>query len=116
MNLPHPSPASPALVLREGPFSRLRAPSDGAGAALAGRPYFTSLDGLRALSILGVLWHHVGASNHAWRLLDRGAHGVTLFFVISGFIITTGLLRERERFGSISCSRFFMRRTLRIFP
>ena len=39
-----------------------------------------------------------------------------MFFVLSGFLIVTLLLREKERFGNISLKKFYMRRTLRIFP
>lgn len=77
---------------------------------------FNSLDGLRALSILAVIWHHAGTQNNAWRLLDRGFLGVDLFFVISGFLIVTLLLREPSDTGAISLKKFYMRRTLRIFP
>ena len=79
--------------------------------------HFGSLDGLRCLSILYVIWHHARLEQETGiHLLDRGYHGVQLFFVISGFLITTLLLRERERFGAISYSRFLARRALRIFP
>jgi peptidoglycan/LPS O-acetylase OafA/YrhL len=78
--------------------------------------YFPLLDGLRAVSIVGVVWHHAGGAQHLSSPLSRGYHGVSLFFVISGFLITTLLLRERERFGSISLRRFYLRRALRIFP
>jgi len=45
-----------------------------------------------------------------------GAAGVSLFFVISGFLITTLLLAERQRDGGISLTKFYLRRSLRIFP
>jgi peptidoglycan/LPS O-acetylase OafA/YrhL len=79
--------------------------------------YFAALDGLRCLSILGVIFHHTVAMNFP-SLMDRGfgAFGVDLFFVISGFLITTLLLREREQNGTINLRNFYIRRTLRIFP
>ncbi len=77
--------------------------------------FFPALDGLRALSILAVIWHHAGGEG-APGALSRGFHGVSLFFAISGFLITTLLLREQEASGQISLSRFYLRRTLRIFP
>jgi peptidoglycan/LPS O-acetylase OafA/YrhL len=75
--------------------------------------YFPSLDGLRAISILSVIWYHVPELRPMWR---TGYLGVHLFFVISGFLITTLLLREKARTGRISLRDFYIRRTLRIFP
>jgi peptidoglycan/LPS O-acetylase OafA/YrhL len=49
-------------------------------------------------------------------MFARGFLGVDMFFVISGFLIVTLLLRERDRNGEISLRRFYARRTLRIFP
>lgn len=77
---------------------------------------FGALDGLRALSILAVIWHHTAPSWASERLAHIGAHGVTLFFAISGFLITTLLLRERERNSGIDLKAFYLRRTFRIFP
>ena len=51
-----------------------------------------------------------------WALAGTGYLGVHLFFVISGFLITTLLLREKEDTGRISLRDFYIRRTLRIFP
>lgn len=80
-----------------------------------GRRYFASLDGLRTVSILPVVWHH--CCDHEYRgLLGRGPIGVDLFFAISGFLITTLLLRERERDGHVELLAFYARRSLRIFP
>ncbi|MGC4029159.1 MAG: acyltransferase [Steroidobacteraceae bacterium] len=77
---------------------------------------FGSLDGLRAFSILAVLWHHSGLPRHGLPILERGQTGVYLFFAISGFLITSLLIRERRRTGTISMRGFYIRRSLRIFP
>jgi peptidoglycan/LPS O-acetylase OafA/YrhL len=77
---------------------------------------FGSLDGLRALSIVAVIWHHTAPSWVSGTWSHVGADGVTLFFAISGFLITTLLLRERERHGRIDLKAFYWRRALRIFP
>ncbi|MGZ3432130.1 MAG: acyltransferase family protein, partial [Isosphaeraceae bacterium] len=76
---------------------------------------FASLNGVRGLCILSVLWHHAPGGLHAL-ILERGFLGVDMFFVLSGFLIVTLLLRERDRTGSISLKKFYARRTLRIFP
>lgn len=76
---------------------------------------FNLLDGLRAISIFAVIWHHT-APQWGKVLSHVGAQGVTLFFAISGFLITTLLLRERDRNGHIDLRAFYLRRTLRIFP
>lgn len=76
---------------------------------------FDSLDGLRCLSIVAVLWHHSGI-RFDFPLFHRGQLGVHLFFVISGFLITTLMIRERRKHGEISLRKFYMRRSLRIFP
>jgi peptidoglycan/LPS O-acetylase OafA/YrhL len=82
-----------------------------------GTKTFGSLDGLRAASIIAVLWHHSARDTGPRSILvGRGFLGVDLFFVISGFLIVTLLLRERRRTGTVSLSRFYARRFLRIFP
>ena len=78
-----------------------------------GARYFGPLDGLRTVSVLLVLAFHAG--DPLWRPLN-GYLGVTLFFVISGFLITTLLAREEGRDGSISLKRFYVRRAFRILP
>jgi len=78
---------------------------------------FGSLDGIRAGSILAVIWHHTVPGNaYSLPMLHRGFLGVDMFFVLSGFLIVTLLLREHDRNGSISLRNFYARRTLRIFP
>lgn len=75
--------------------------------------YFPALDGLRAVSVLLVLTVHL--HDRVWSWL-AGFHGVTLFFVLSGFLITTFGLREEDRRGSVSLPAFLVRRTFRLFP
>ena len=92
--------------MRTGDISRLRLPS---------------LDGLRALSILVVLLAHLSGTAGFGRLpiwLTEGLAvlGVRVFFVISGFLITSLLLREEADTGTVSLRHFYLRRTLRIFP
>jgi peptidoglycan/LPS O-acetylase OafA/YrhL len=76
---------------------------------------FASLDGLRALAILAVLWHHAPVPVPL-RAAERGFLGVDLFFVLSGFLIVTLLRRERARTGGVALGAFWMRRVLRIVP
>ena len=77
---------------------------------------FKSLDGLRAIAILAVFWHHFATAIPGWGITSRGFLGVDLFFIISGFLIVTLMLRERRRSGSVSLRSFYIRRFLRIFP
>ena len=80
---------------------------------------FASLDGLRCLCIALVLWHHAPV-RHALEApplwAGRGFLGVDFFFVLSGFLITTLLLRERRAQGRVSLRGFYWRRALRILP
>lgn len=82
------------------------------------RRYFLSLNGLRCLCIAAVLWHHAPANSlvNTIPVLERGFVGVDFFFVLSGFLITTLLLREEGRTGRISLAGFYRRRALRILP
>lgn len=91
---------------------------DDAYARYLGRRHFGSLDGLRCLCILAVIWHHSPLMDPASsvQLLTRGFVGVDMFFVLSGFLITTLLLREERDSGTISLSAFYWRRALRILP
>ena len=76
-----------------------------------------SLDGLRAISISMVVVGHMAYSGHAPRFLSQYANlGVRIFFVISGYLITTILLGEHSRTGTISLRDFYIRRAYRIFP
>jgi peptidoglycan/LPS O-acetylase OafA/YrhL len=78
--------------------------------------HFASLDGVRCCCILAVIWHHCPHPPSPANVLERGFLGVDMFFVLSGFLIVTLLLRERDRSGRINLKNFYVRRTLRIFP
>jgi peptidoglycan/LPS O-acetylase OafA/YrhL len=73
--------------------------------------YIPALDGLRALSILLVFLGHVGLGG-----LVPGGLGVTTFFFISGYIITTLLSSEFTAQGTINLKSFYIRRILRLYP
>lgn len=79
------------------------------------RKHFAGLDGLRALAIVAVVWHH-SAHPDFLPMFARGFAGVDLFFVLSGFLITTLLVREKERNGRVSLRNFWARRFLRLMP
>ncbi|MFL9481553.1 acyltransferase family protein [Chitinophagaceae bacterium LWZ2-11] len=77
-----------------------------------------SLDGFRAISIFIVLISHLNSRWQNQFLIDfcKGKLGVYIFFVISGFLITTLLLKEKISTGNISLKKFYIRRFLRILP
>jgi len=74
------------------------------------RFYIPSLDGIRAVSIAIVFLSHAGYT------FIPGGFGVTVFFFLSGYLITTLLVKEFEANGTISLSKFYWRRVWRIFP
>ena len=80
-----------------------------------------SLDGVRAIAILLVLYSHADIPGHSAYPLAAikgrcGFLGVQVFFVLSGFLITALILREMARTGRVSRSGFYLRRALRILP
>lgn len=83
-----------------------------------------ALDGLRGIAVLMVIaGHFVGSVAdtddplpRALLVLGNGGIGVTLFFVLSGYLITSILVRERARTGRVHFGNFYIRRTLRIWP
>lgn len=78
------------------------------------------LDGLRGISVLWVVLGHAAKGYplpEAIRyLFGNAVLGVQVFFVISGYLITTLLVREREKTGTINRKAFYLRRIARIFP
>ena len=71
--------------------------------------YRADIDGLRAIAVIGVVLFHAGLG------VSGGFVGVDVFFVISGFLITSLILRDLDR-GSFSIVDFWERRARRIFP
>ena len=85
--------------------------------------YFPSLDGIRAVAIISVIAAHASfrlhdgdTRNALLYIFGTGKLGVQIFFVISGFLITTLLLREKAERNDISLRNFYARRFLRIIP
>lgn len=83
--------------------------------------HLPGLNGLRAIAALSVMWSHTFQDTFGdWGTdgfqLPVVADGVTMFFVISGFLITYLLLNEQERSQTVSIPKFYMRRILRIWP
>lgn len=76
----------------------------------SGGPIRRDVQGLRGVAVLAVMAYHVD------RFLPGGFLGVDVFFVISGFVITSSLVRETERTGTFSLSGFFARRARRLLP
>ena len=70
-----------------------------------------ALDGFRAVAALLVFLAHAG-----WGHVIPGGFGVTIFFFLSGYLITTLLRREFEHAGRVHFGRFYLRRALRLFP
>ncbi|MGV1048806.1 MAG: acyltransferase family protein [Solirubrobacterales bacterium] len=74
-------------------------------------PYLPGIDALRALAVLAVFFYH---AHVGW--MPGGFLGVDVFFVISGYLITSLLLREFRRGGAIHLGRFWLRRAQRLLP
>lgn len=79
-----------------------------------GRPssgYVPGLDGIRAFAVFAVIFSHAGVP-----FTSGGKTGVLVFFVLSGYLITSILLREREKTNSVDFKRFYIHRALRLGP
>ncbi len=84
--------------------------------------YFPGLNGIRAIAALLVIFMHFNQFAYLFGLsrfypeTDLAGIAVTIFFALSGFLITFLLLEEKEKYESVSLSKFYMRRILRIWP
>jgi peptidoglycan/LPS O-acetylase OafA/YrhL len=88
--------------------------------------YFPNLNGVRFIAAFWVIVHHIeqfkekfGFANHIFYtrfIRQLGPLGVFLFFVLSGFLITTLLLLEKQKTNTIDIKKFYLRRILRIWP
>ena len=76
-----------------------------------GIQYIPAIDGLRALAVIAVMFYHLGFS---W--IPGGFLGVDLFFVISGFVITSALVSRLRTRGSIEAGHFYLARIRRLLP
>jgi peptidoglycan/LPS O-acetylase OafA/YrhL len=85
--------------------------------------YFPGLNGLRAIAAIAVVLSHIDQCSYLFGLKSIGfsnsgiaSDGVTLFFVLSGFLITFLLLKEKRVSSSVNVRNFYIRRILRIWP
>ena len=78
--------------------------------------YRPEIDGLRAIAVGAVILYHAEISISGYRIFDGGFIGVDIFFVISGYLITSIILKELFLYGSFSFKNFYQRRIRRILP
>ncbi len=88
--------------------------------------YLPCLNGWRAISIILVMLFHgtwfylspegVIPSPRLWEILQKGSYGVSIFFSISGFLITSRVLKEIETHGNFNAKEFYIKRFFRIIP
>jgi peptidoglycan/LPS O-acetylase OafA/YrhL len=87
--------------------------------------YFPGLNGLRAIAASIVIFFHINSTmwffgatpiNYFEKREEMSRHAVVLFFVLSGFLITYLLIKEKEKFKKVDVKKFYIRRILRIWP
>ena len=78
--------------------------------------YRPDIDGLRAIAVVSVIFYHADNSIKNLKILSGGFVGVDIFFVISGFLITSIILKELNETGAFSFKNFYKRRIKRIIP
>jgi peptidoglycan/LPS O-acetylase OafA/YrhL len=95
----------------DGPVSARTEPASSPATNARSLGYIPGLDGLRALAVTAVLLYH---ANLPW--IPAGFLGVDVFFVISGYLITSLLLTESRKTGKVNFRRFWYRRVRRLLP
>ena len=103
--------AEPASSVHEASSDRRGKHASDDKVPATGSRYVPALDGLRSFAVIAVILYHMGLG---WA--PGGLMGVTVFFVISGYLINGLLVAEHERTGRISLKGFWMRRVRRLFP
>lgn len=83
--------------------------------------FLPGLNGIRAIAAMAVIISHIGLNLKLYGIPNFGGYdlanfGVTMFFALSGFLITFLLLKEKEKTGTIAIRKFYFRRILRIWP
>ena len=83
--------------------------------------FLPGLNGIRAMAAISVIVSHIGLNLKLYRLPNFGGYslasfGVTMFFALSGFLITYLLIKEKEKTNDINVKKFYFRRFLRIWP
>ena len=80
------------------------------------KSYRSEIDGLRGIAVLGVLFYHSEITFKSFQVFPGGFLGVDLFFVISGYLITSLILKEHQSNKSFSFINFYKRRIRRLLP
>src|SRR5699024_1175083 len=103
------SPDEPPLTRRR--YRALQAARHALRISPVPRHFRADIEGMRAVAVLGVMLWHAGVS---W--LPGGFTGVDVFFVVSGFLMTSLLLDEARSRGRVDVGRFYARRARRLLP
>ncbi len=78
---------------------------------MVNRKYIAGMNGIRTLAVLGVIFYHLLPNK-----MPGGYLGVPLFFVISGYLMTTSVRKRREKSGDIELKQLYLRRLRRLLP
>ena len=78
--------------------------------------YRSEIDGLRSIAVVGVLFYHADIFFNSFKIFPGGFLGVDIFFVISGYLITSLILKEYKSNKSFSFKNFYIRRARRLLP
>ncbi|WP_157547825.1 acyltransferase [Micromonospora sp. ATCC 39149] len=108
---PHSAPVQPAAPERPAPPPAVGEPSHASPPDRPRTRFRGDIEGIRAVAVVMVMLFHAGVP-----ALSGGFAGVDVFFVISGYLITTQLLSEQNRTGSVALIDFYARRAKRLLP